>query len=197
MRIAAGDRGLEGVAALVPGAELELGRLPDNGQRGLAKAPAELRDQMRRAEAADLLVVGESKMDRHLERARQHLRQQREAQGDEALHVRGAAAIEPAVALRQGEGIAAPRLAFDRHHVGVAGEHEAARRVGADAGPQVGLRLAVRSRHQVAADAVLRQVIADPLDEVEIAARRDRREGDQPLEDVDRVRHVSLARRSA
>ena len=46
--------------------------------------------------------------------------------------------------LRDG-GIAAPRLAFHRHHVGVAGEDQAAGRVGSDAGPQVGFRLAIAS----------------------------------------------------
>jgi len=59
---------------------LSSGRLADDGERGLAKAPAELGDQMRRAEAADLLVIGEGEVDRHLERLRQHLRHQREAE---------------------------------------------------------------------------------------------------------------------
>ncbi len=79
----------------------------------------------------------------------------------------------------------------------MARQHQSARRIRPDAGPQVGFRLAVRRRHQVAADVVTAQVIADPLDEVEVAARRDRGEADQPFQDVDRALHVSLARKSA
>ena len=51
----------------------------------------------------------------------------------------GAAAEEPAVALADGQGIAAPVLAVDRDHVGMAGERDAAACPGAERGVEVGL----------------------------------------------------------
>ena len=49
-----------------------------------------------------------------------------ERAGEEALHVAGAAAVQPAVALGEREGVGGPVLAGDRDDVGVAGEHDAA-----------------------------------------------------------------------
>ena len=46
--------------------------------------------------------------------------------GDEALHVGGAAAVEPAILLRHVERVGVPVLAVDRHHVGMPGEDQAA-----------------------------------------------------------------------
>lgn len=59
-------------------------------------------------------------MDRRLQLRLQHLRHHRETHGDESLHIGGAAAVKPAVALDQFERIVAPVLADDRHHVGMA-----------------------------------------------------------------------------
>ena len=196
MTVTADDIGLEGIAALVPGAEAHRGRLADDGEAGFAEALTQLRDQMRRAETAHLLVIGESQMDRRLQRPCQHVRHQRQGQRDEALHVRGAAAIELAVAPGERERIAAPRLVLHRHHVGMAGQHDAAGAIRADGGPQIGLRLAVRCRHQGCRHAKLGQIVADPLDQRQVALRRDRGKSDQPLQDVIRPLHLNPARTS-
>ena len=54
------------------------------------------------------------------------LRHQRQGEGDKALHVGGAAAIEPAVPLGQRERVAVPFLAGHRHDIGMAGQDDAA-----------------------------------------------------------------------
>ena len=98
---------------------------PTTQPDGLHAGAREILDETADADAADFLVVREREMQRLVE-ARHVLRQQRERDRDEALHVGGAAAVEPAVLLDERERIAVPRLAVDRHDVGVAGEHEPA-----------------------------------------------------------------------
>ena len=80
-----------------------------------------------------------------------------EDDGDEALHVADAAAIEPAVLPRHLPGIGVPGLAVDRHHVGVAGQRDARLVGGPERGIEVGL-LAAGVMDQPAFDAMLRQV---------------------------------------
>ena len=107
---------------------------------GRGRLRADVLEQVADAEAAELLVVGQREMDRQAQPRRCHLRHQRQRGGDEALHVRGAAAVELAAALDDGEGIALPGLARHRHHVGMAGQHDAAGDLRPDGGKEVGLR---------------------------------------------------------
>ena len=64
-----------------------------------------------RAEAADLFVMSQGEMDRTGQRFGEHFRYQGEGDGDEAFHVGGAAAIQPAVLLDHLERVAVPGLA--------------------------------------------------------------------------------------
>src|SRR6266508_983979 len=80
-----------------------------------------------RAQAADLLVVGEGEMHRHLEPGTLEGGDIGQAGGNESLHVAGAAAVEVAVfLLGEVPRIGRPGLAVDRHDVGVARQHDAA-----------------------------------------------------------------------
>ncbi len=126
MPVLAGDLGGEGIDALMPHAELHAGRLADDGKAGLGQILADGLQKMRRAQAAQFLVIGEGEMERRLQRLGCHLRHQRQAKRDEALHVAGAAAHKTRIRFHQLERITGPGLAFDRHHVGMAGEHDAA-----------------------------------------------------------------------
>jgi hypothetical protein len=146
---------------------LEWASRPLTDAQGRARQVAgDGRDHLRRAEAADLLVIGEGQMDG----AFQALPEQRhggQGQGDEALHVRGAAPVELPVALGQDERIAGPGLAVDRHHVGVARQDDPARGGRADAGQQVGL-VAVGAGDTPAGDALVRQIALDPGDQGQV-----------------------------
>ena len=65
--------------------------------------------------------------------------QRREAAGQKALHVRGAAADDPVVTAPESPGIAGPGLPFGRHHVRVTAEDDAARNLRADRDEKVRL----------------------------------------------------------
>ena len=86
--------------------------------------------------------------------------------------------IEPAVALRQLEGIAGPVLAVDRHHVGVAREHDAARDVRADGGEEIGLlaRLVVDPEMR---NAPAVEIVLDEFDQGNVAVAAGGVEGDE------------------
>jgi hypothetical protein len=141
--------------------------------------------QRRRAQAADLLVVGEGEVHRHLEPGALEGGDVGEASGDEALHVAGAAAVEVAVfLLGEVPGIGRPGLAVDRHDIGVARQHDAAFAVGADRGEEVGLG-ALGVGHEGAFDAEIGEVVADVVDELEVGIARGGIERDQALQHVD------------
>ena len=146
--------------ALVRVDHAHLGRLADEHHARQRQRLAELGDHRPHAGAADLLVVGEGEVERHLERARLEVRHHRQHAGEIALHVAGAAAVELAVALDHREGIGVPGLAGHRHHVGVARQGDAADAGRADGGEQAGLQ-AVRRRHALALDAVPGEVGLD------------------------------------
>ena len=68
----------------------------------------------------------------------EHLRHERQRDGDEALHVADAATDEAIADLRRLPRIGRPWLAVDGHDIGVAGQHDAA----VDRGPIVAKRFA-------------------------------------------------------
>ena len=107
-----------------------------------------------------------------------HRRDGGEGAGEEALHVAGAAAVEPAVAGGEGEGVGGPGLALDRHHVGVAGEHDAALGRGADERGERGL-VAAGVGVAEARDAEAGEIVLDEADQVEVGAGGHRRKRDE------------------
>jgi len=148
---------------------------------------------MGRPEAADFLVVAARQVHRPLQRMRLEHRHGGQHAGEEPLHVGGAAAVEPAVAAGELKRIAGPRLAVDRHHVGVAVEHHAAVDGGSDPGMQVGAGAGVVEA-QVGFDVRRRQIVANIGDEIEVGLAGQALEGDEAVENlhrrVDSVFHV-------
>ena len=136
-----------------------------------------------RADAADLLVIREGKMQRLLQVRVQHVRHRREAARHVALHVGRAAAVQLAVAFGQLERAVGPVLVVDRHHVGVAREDEA-RHVGRpERRPQVRF-LAGLVVDALVLHAELVEISLDPGDQVEIGVAAHGVEADQRGQDV-------------
>ena len=77
-----------------------------------------------------------------LEAAFEEFRHKRERDGDEALHVAGAAAVNPAVPLDHLERVGTPRLAVNGNDIRVARQDDAAIALVAQGREQVGLAAA-------------------------------------------------------
>ena len=156
--------------------------------RGRAAASREALAQAPRAEGAHLLVVGEDQGERRARRraGRPSLGREVGGEGEEALHVAGAAG-HPAVALvGQGEGVALPALLVGGDDVHVAGEHEPAAvrpRARADPGDQVGLRPSAEGLRSIAHAGPV-EVVGEEVGERQVAVPAGRVEGDQAGEQV-------------
>ncbi len=125
--------------ALVAADGDHVGGLAHDHRRRARDLGGDLGDQVRRAQAADLLVIGKGQVRRPLQRGGGQGRRRRQGQGQEPLHVAGPPPIEPLALARQGEGIAGPGLAVHGHHVGMARQHHPALDRRSDGGQQVGL----------------------------------------------------------
>ncbi len=178
MHLVAADLGAEAPAALLAGDHGEAGGLADDHRFRAGEGREHRLDHRRGAEAADLLVVAERDDDGAGEVGREHLGDERERGGGEALHVGGAAAVQAAGALGQGPGVGGPGLASNGNHVAVAGEDDAARDRRADQREERGL-LAGGVGHAGAGDAVAGEIVFDEADEIEVRAGGDRGKGDQ------------------
>jgi hypothetical protein len=157
--------------------------IADQRDRGQRQRRAEFCQKMRHAGAADLLVEGEGVVDRHRERLAQDLRQKGERHGDEAFHVCGAATIEPCSAPRQAEGVARPGLPFDRHHVGMARENDAAGSIWSHRCIEVGF-LAARMMGEADTNAALLEQLGRKPDQGQVRLGRDRVVAHQPIQKV-------------
>ena len=136
---AAGDA--QGGLALVPGGDVEAGRLTHDAEHRPERRLRQHIDHRPNPDAADFLIVGQRQMQRGFQSgllAPDPLRQRQHA-GDKALHIRRTPAIGPAVLDRHHEGIAGPVLPFDRDNVSMAGEQHPGAVVGAKRGVEVGL----------------------------------------------------------
>lgn len=192
MRLVPVHRGEVGDDALVRVGDLEVGGLADDHRARARQVGAEARDGVGHPEAGGLLVVGQEDVDRALQVGGQEVRDRRERQGAEALHVDGAAPIGAPLRDPQGEGVGAPGLARHRDHVGMAGEHDAAVDPRADRGEQGGL-VAGRVGHALERDAEARQVIGDPVDQREVRFRTLGVEGHEPRQQVEGGRAGAVA----
>ncbi len=179
MAFAAPHMAAEGMEPLLPGHRHHAGRLADQAGERFRLGHADLVDQARYADAADLLVIGKGEMDGPRRRPRLEFRNQRQRGRDEALHVGGAAAIEAALILGQHERIGRPILVVDRHHVGVARQDQPAAIRRPDRGEQIGLAPVV-VEGQPRGDAEPVQIVADELDRGQVGIAADRVETDQP-----------------
>ncbi len=180
--------------ALVAGDDAHQGRLAHEAAQRLDRGPAQPRDQVADADAADLLVVGDREMDRADEPPCRHVGHRREATGEEALHVGSAAAEEPAVAARQLERIARPGLPVCWDHVGMPGQDIARRFGGPDGRPDIRLGPGGVG-DALMGDAEAVEIALDPRDQRKVRVPAGRVEADKGLENVDRsldVRHGAL-----
>ena len=125
--------------ALVAAHHLHARGLAHDAGGGAHRQAFEVGEQPAHADAADFLVVGERQMDRCDERCARELGYEGQGDGDETFHVAGPAAVEPIVGLGQIEGVAAPGLAVDGHHVRMTGERDAGLVRGPDGGVEVAL----------------------------------------------------------
>ena len=164
--------------ALVRGGDAHLGRLADDAALGHDRQLLQPLKRAAHAEATDLFIIGEQQIDRCLELGLGEAFDPSEHDGNEALHVAGAAAIEQPVALGQFPGVGRPILPIDRHHVGMAGQADAGAILRSDGGIEIGL-LGRSVRHQFAGDAEAIQVVAHEVDELEIRVPAGGIKGDQ------------------
>jgi hypothetical protein len=109
-------------------------------------------------------------------------RRQRQGAGDEALHVAGPPAIDAPVALDRCKRVGGPVLPLDRHHVGVAAEHDPAVDIRPDGGEQVGL-VAGRVQRHFGFRAQRIQPRGAPGDQFQVRIRRDGRKPDHLNQD--------------
>src|SRR5262249_23219337 len=98
----------KGWGGVVADQQGDCGRLADEAGRQLHLGMFETSDHAAHPYAADLLVVGESKVDRPHEGRCEHVRYRGETAGVEAFHVGCAASVESAVARSQPERVARP-----------------------------------------------------------------------------------------
>lgn len=110
----------------------------------------------------------------------------REAGGDEAFHVAGAARIEPIILAAQRERVAGPGLAIDGDRIDMAGQRDAARFLRSDGRVQVRLRTGGILADPVCY-AVLIEPRADEADQLQIRIAARGIERGQPGEHVRRA----------
>ncbi|MNX99924.1 hypothetical protein D3C86_1324010 [compost metagenome] len=178
-----------GVDALVRHDHAHAGRLADDAAARPHATVSQFGQKIRRAHAADLLVERQRVVHRLAQPGFQDGWQQRQAGADEAFHVAGAPPIKLAVADHGLERVGGPVLAVYRHHVGVAGQHDAA--VGGAIGrrhghEQVGL-VALRVVAQMRPQPLGQEVVAHGLDQAEIRMARRGVVRHQPLGPVERA----------
>jgi hypothetical protein len=164
--------------ALVPGRDPQFGRLAHEAKAWPPGCGGQPLDQRAHADAADLLVIAERKMQRRPQGPANRPIDQAEAGSQKPLHVRGTAAIGSLVAHDEAERVAAPGLALDRHDIGVAGQHDPGHVGRSDRGKQIGLA-AILAGDQLRGDTPLGKVVLDKGDQVPVGIAADRGEGDE------------------
>ena len=166
--------------ALVARHHRHAGRLTHHGEHRCGHMPGDAGDHVRRALAADLLVIAQRNV--HGPPPLPEQRHRGQCQRDERLHVAGPAPVQLAVALGHHPRIARPVLPVDRHDIAMAGQDHPARHIRADSGVEIGL-VACRIRHPPPGNAEVRQIGLDPFDQRQIAEARGGVERHQRLQD--------------
>ena len=135
---------------------------------------------------AGFLIIGKGDVDRLLEPGLLEHIDRTEDAGQKALHVDRTAAIEAIVLTRQFKRVGFPGLAFHRHDIGVAIEHDAAIDLRSDCDKDVGL-FAGFVVAEAGGQAVARQVAGDVTDDIVGRAAGDGRKADKLLKNFDRM----------
>ncbi len=128
MRLVSTHAAAVALLALVRDDQVHAGGFADDATGRLDASRADVRDQAPHADTADFLVVRQREVQRALEPAAQEFRNERQRDRRKALHVGGATAVESVADDRRRERRRVPRLAVDRHHVGVSRQNDAASR---------------------------------------------------------------------
>src|SRR6185437_8071261 len=113
MRFVSAHAAAPRLAALVGDDELHAGRLADDAAGWRNTARDDVGDQPAHADAADFLVVRQREMQWPRKPAAEELRNEREADRAEALHVGDAAPVQAIAGERRFERIRVPRLPVD------------------------------------------------------------------------------------
>ena len=160
--------------------------LPDEATCRLDAGLLQIANQRLDADTADLLVVRERQMQRLVQRCGQEFRQRRQAGSDKTLHVDRTAPIDAAAGQMRDEGIGIPRLAVDRHHVGMPAQHDARPARLSDSGEKVRLAsLGVIRKARV--DTERPQMIPQELDHAKVGLAAGGVKANQCLEQLDGV----------
>jgi len=182
MRFVSAHAAAPRLAALVGDDELHAGWLADDAAGWRNTARDDVGDQPAHADAADFLIVRQREMQWPRKAAAEELRNEREADRAEALHVGDAAPVQAIAGERRFERIRVPRLSVDGHDIGMARQHDAASRRVAVArrkrGEQVRLApiIVERERRRCAERF---EVAPHPFDQFEIRVAAHRRIGDE------------------
>ncbi len=115
----AGEMCAGGIFAFMLGDDLHVGGFAHDAHGRLMGQGIDCLDQAWHAKAADFLVIGEGKMDRHAQISIFEGFCLGQQTGQETLHIAGPAAIKFVAADIGGERVGCPVLAFDRDHVAV------------------------------------------------------------------------------
>ena len=160
---------------------LHAGRFTHNASRGFEAARLHVGNQAVYANAADFFVVTEGQMQRTFEFSFEQLGHHHQSGSAVAFHVSHAAPVQLVANNLRVKRIRCPRLTINRHHIGVARQHQAAHFAFAvmcgQGGPQVGFFAGIVIT-QMALNALSLEQIARPFNDGQIAVARDRRKRD-------------------
>ena len=157
-----------------------LGGLADNAQPRACFHARQMPDHGQDAPAAQLFVVGKRDVHGLGQAAALHFRHPCQNRRDKAFHVGGAAPIQPVVGDPGFEGVLAPVLPVDRHHIGVAGKDDPGNILRPQHRQQVCLG-AFLVFEQAAGDTVALQVILHEGDQMQVGIAADRGHRHKPL----------------
>ena len=126
MRFMPAHRCFVAVLAFVRYHHLHAGRLTHYAARRLVAARLHVGNQAVHANAANFFVVTKGQMHRAFEFAFEQLRHHHQGSCAIALHVGHAAAVQLVAYDLRLKRVRHPRLAIDRHHIGMARQHQPA-----------------------------------------------------------------------
>ena len=180
MGFPARDAAAKTMGSLVCNDGLHRSRLTDDAAGGFQVHVLQVGNQAFHADAADFLVIRKGQVQRCVHLGSQKPGGQRQCGGDVAFHVARSTAIEQPILDGGFEGVCVPRLALDRHDIGVPGQNQSGLAAFAERGKQIGF-LAGRVIGQARGDAQPGQIVAYPFDHAEVGVAGNRRERNQPL----------------
>ena len=145
-------------------------------------------DHRRRTQQTKFLIMAQCNLDRAFDPRRQRQRHRRQSQCHKALHVAGAAPVQPPLPFRHRPRIRPPDLTFHRNHIRMPRQDHPT----GFPRPDIGVKrrfAAILVPHPVRRHAMSRQIAFDPIHQRQIAVTTDRREAHQPIQNIARQLH--------